>query len=68
MPLGILCPGQGAQHPDMLSMLSGEPAAEAVFEAAQAVLGWDLRQLVSQGGDEIPVLCSSRHQSRENTK
>ena len=25
MPLGILCPGQGAQHPDMLSMLTGEP-------------------------------------------
>jgi [acyl-carrier-protein] S-malonyltransferase len=67
MPLGILCPGQGAQHPDMLSMLTGEPAAEAVFGAAQAVLGWDLRQLVSQGGDEIhrnvvaqPLLCATQ--------
>ena len=49
MTLGILCPGQGAQHPDMLSMLGGEPAAEAVLAAAQAVLGRDLQQLVSPG-------------------
>ena len=67
MTLGILCPGQGAQHPDMLSMLDGEPAAEAVLAAAQAVLGRDLQQLVSQGGDEIhrnvvaqPLLCASQ--------
>ena len=67
MTLGILCPGQGAQHPDMLSMLGGEPAAEAVLAAAQAVLGRDLQQLVSQGGDEIhrnvvaqPLLCASQ--------
>ena len=38
MPLGILCPGQGGQHPDMLSMPDGEPAAEAVLAAARRFL------------------------------
>ena len=37
--LGILCPGQGAQHADMLALLTAEPAALAVLAQAEAVLG-----------------------------
>lgn len=37
--LGILCPGQGAQHAGMLALLDAEPAALAVLAQAEAVLG-----------------------------
>ncbi|WNG28255.1 malonate decarboxylase subunit epsilon [Cystobacter fuscus] len=39
MSLGILCPGQGAQHPAMLEPLSMHPEARAVLDAASEVLG-----------------------------
>ncbi|MFY0578607.1 ACP S-malonyltransferase [Cystobacter fuscus] len=39
MSLGILCPGQGAQHPAMLEPLSAHPEARAVLDAASEVLG-----------------------------
>ncbi|EPX55588.1 Triphosphoribosyl-dephospho-CoA synthetase [Cystobacter fuscus DSM 2262] len=39
MSLGILCPGQGAQHPAMLEPLSTQPEARAVLDAASEVLG-----------------------------
>ncbi len=47
MSLGILCPGQGAQHPAMLDSLSGVPEARAVLDAAGPVLGgspWNLEK------------------------
>jgi len=39
MSLGILCPGQGAQHPAMLDLVKGEPEAERVLAHASVVLG-----------------------------
>lgn len=37
--LGILCPGQGNQHPAMFDKLSGNPAADSVLRSAAAVFG-----------------------------
>jgi [acyl-carrier-protein] S-malonyltransferase len=37
--LGILCPGQGAQHPAMLDLLRDAPDARAVLDAAAPAIG-----------------------------
>ena len=37
--LGILCPGQGNQHPDMFDKLLGCTAAESSLQSASAVFG-----------------------------
>ena len=53
MSLGILCPGQGAQHPAMLAMLKGEPEAERVFAQASAVLEAPVTDIVSGSEDAL---------------
>lgn len=48
MSLAILCSGQGAQHPAMLDMLAHYPAASEVIKAGEAVLGFHLRDVLTQ--------------------
>ena len=47
MSLGILCPGQGAQHPAMLDLVRGEPEAERVLALASAVLEAPVADILS---------------------
>jgi len=63
MSLAILCSGQGAQHPAMLDMIAGHPAANEVIKAGEAELGFRLRDVLAQR-DEIfrnaiaqPLIC-----------
>lgn len=49
MSLAILCSGQGAQHPAMLDMIADHPAAMKVIKAGETVLGWKLRDMLTQG-------------------
>lgn len=63
MSLAILCSGQGAQHPAMLDMIAGHPAASAVIKAGEAELGINLREVLIQR-DEMyrnaiaqPLIC-----------
>ncbi|WP_448202466.1 ACP S-malonyltransferase [Azospirillum sp. sgz302134] len=65
MALGILCPGQGGQNPGMLDILAGEPAAQAVLDAAEWVLGTHPRALVAGPPEAMqrnavaqPLLCA----------
>ncbi|HNI23262.1 MAG TPA: acyltransferase domain-containing protein [Plasticicumulans sp.] len=62
--LGILCPGQGAQHAQMLALLAAEPAALAVLAQAEAVLGMAPATLAA--GPELftnavaqPLICTA---------
>ena len=48
MSLAILCSGQGAQHAGMLDMLAGHPAAVEVIKAGEAVLGFNLRDVLGK--------------------
>ncbi|MCG6933299.1 MAG: acyltransferase domain-containing protein [Gallionella sp.] len=48
MSLAILCSGQGAQHQAMLDLLAGHPAAEKIIEAGESILGFKLRDVLSQ--------------------
>ncbi|MGA7748788.1 MAG: acyltransferase domain-containing protein [Gallionella sp.] len=63
MNLAILCSGQGAQHPAMLDMIAGHPAAKEVIKAGEAALGMNLSGVLAQR-DEIfrnaiaqPLIC-----------
>ncbi|WP_343652790.1 malonate decarboxylase subunit epsilon [Stenotrophomonas sp.] len=64
MSLALLCPGQGAQHAAMFDRVRDLPAAGAVLDAAQAVLGCDV---VAAAADEArfdnalaqPLLCAA---------
>ena len=65
MSLGILCPGQGAQHPAMLDPLRAEPEAERVLALAGAVLGASPADLLASSGGELfanviaqPLICA----------
>jgi [acyl-carrier-protein] S-malonyltransferase len=67
MALGILCPGQGGQTPDMLNILAGAPGAAAVLDTAAGILGVDLRRLVAEPGADLhrnavaqPLLCATQ--------
>lgn len=44
MSLGLLFPGQGAQHPDMLRWLDKDPAAAHTLASMATLLGADWRQ------------------------
>ncbi|PII15845.1 malonate decarboxylase subunit epsilon [Stenotrophomonas indicatrix] len=46
MTLALLCPGQGAQHAGMFALTGQHPAAQAIFEHAQLLLGHDPRTWV----------------------
>lgn len=51
--IGFLFPGQGAQHVGMGKQLVGEfPAADALFDTANEILGYDLRKLCFEGPAE----------------
>src|SRR5208283_6168745 len=43
--LGILCPGQGTQQPDMFVGLARHEPAAPILDAASEVLGFDLHDL-----------------------
>jgi [acyl-carrier-protein] S-malonyltransferase len=43
--LGILCPGQGIQQPDMFMRLAKYESAAPILDAASEVLGWDIYDL-----------------------
>ena len=63
--MAILCPGQGAQHPQMLKLLVGNRAAEDVFEQGARALGTDVRSWLAQqdcietNAIAQPLLCLS---------
>lgn len=60
MTLALLFPGQGSQHVDMgRSLARSEPAARAVFEEADDVLGYGLSRLMWDGPDD--ALTETRH-------
>lgn len=51
MTLAVLLSGQGGQHPGMFDLTAGHPAAQAVFAAAEPLLGGtDPRDLARSGG------------------
>lgn len=65
MSLGILCPGQGAQHPAMLDLVRGEPEAERVLALASAVLEAPVADLLSGPAEALftnamaqPLICA----------
>jgi [acyl-carrier-protein] S-malonyltransferase len=61
--LGVLCPGQGSQHPGMLDLLAGDAVAEASLQRAGEALGQDLREWLQPPADlhrnriAQPLLC-----------
>ena len=63
MTFAVLCPGQGAQHPRMLDLYAGHPAAEAVLASGADALGVHVREWLARA-DSIhdnaiaqPLLC-----------
>ncbi|WP_413990970.1 acyltransferase domain-containing protein [Labrys okinawensis] len=56
--LALLCGGQGLLSPAMFDLTSGQPEAEPVFAAAQALLGRDPRVLVRERDE--PLLHANR--------
>jgi [acyl-carrier-protein] S-malonyltransferase len=62
--LGILCPGQGAQHPGMLDPLRGEPEAERVLALASTLLEPPVADILSRDDNALfsnviaqPLIC-----------
>lgn len=63
MTLGILCPGQSAQAPEMIERLRDALEATDVFEAFQEVMGNSIFEVVRQGrlhenAIAQPVICA----------
>lgn len=52
MQPAILFPGQGAQHVGMGQPFLDDPAARAVFERANEVLGFDLLKIIIEGPED----------------
>lgn len=65
MGLGVLCPGQGSQHPKMMDILSGDDRAERVLVEAGHALGQDLHEWLKPAGNIYrnqiaqPLLCAA---------
>jgi [acyl-carrier-protein] S-malonyltransferase len=61
--LAVLCPGQGAQHPQMFDLIGGDPAAERALAAGAAVLGSHPRAWLAKpdsihdNGIAQPLIC-----------
>ncbi|WP_232629677.1 acyltransferase domain-containing protein [Methylobacterium sp. Leaf118] len=53
MTLAVLLSGQGGQNPDMFALTADWPAAQAIFEAGERLLGTDPRALVRAGGSAL---------------
>jgi [acyl-carrier-protein] S-malonyltransferase len=52
--IALLFPGQGSQYVKMMSALVTElPTVTAMCEQAQAILGWDIRQLCLEGPEDL---------------
>jgi len=52
-PTFLLCPGQGAQHVGLgIAWADVSPAAKAVFDQADAALGFELSKLCAEGPEE----------------
>eukprot|EP00930_Biecheleria_cincta_P022429 TRINITY_DN1636_c0_g1_i1.p1 TRINITY_DN1636_c0_g1~~TRINITY_DN1636_c0_g1_i1.p1 ORF type:complete len:561 (-),score=137.62 TRINITY_DN1636_c0_g1_i1:60-1742(-) len=49
LPVAMMFPGQGSQYVGMLKNLMDIPAVEKMLSSAQAVLGWDLKDLCLNG-------------------
>ena len=53
MATGLLFSGQGAQHVGMgRSLYENSEIARALYDEANEVLGWDLKQVCFEGPDE----------------
>ena len=48
MTLAVLCPGQGAQHPAMLDLITGTQAAEDVLALGATTIGTHVRAWLAQ--------------------
>jgi [acyl-carrier-protein] S-malonyltransferase len=65
MGLGVLCPGQGSQHPKMMDILSGNDRAGRVLAEAGQALGQDVREWIRPTRDIYqnqiaqPLLCAT---------
>jgi [acyl-carrier-protein] S-malonyltransferase len=63
MSLAILCSGQGAQHPAMLDMIEGHPAALEVIKRGDSAIGITLREALANHDDIFrnaiaqPLIC-----------
>ncbi len=56
---GIMFAGQGAQHPGMgKSLAESSPAAAALFQEADRILGWSVSRLCFQGTMEELTACA----------
>ncbi|NTF34202.1 acyltransferase domain-containing protein [Rhizobium skierniewicense] len=63
MTLGILCPGQSAQAPDVIDRLRAAPEAAAVFDAFHQIMGSTIDAVLSEGrlhdnAIAQPVICA----------
>lgn len=65
MGLGVLCPGQGSQHPEMMDILSGNELAGRVLAETRQGLGQDVREWLKPTCDMYrnriaqPLLCAT---------
>ena len=66
MSLALLCPGQGAQHPNMLKIATHNDAAAEVLRTVTTALGEDLREwlgdptLLFENARAQPLICASQ--------
>lgn len=58
MNLGLLCSGQGGQHPRMFDLLHASPSAVAVLDKAEQACGLNLRATL--GNTDIFANCSAQ--------
>ncbi len=66
MTLAVLCPGQGAQHPGMLDLASGDPAGRAALDAAAAALAsppqsWLAPDAMFVNASAQPLICVAQY-------
>jgi [acyl-carrier-protein] S-malonyltransferase len=52
LPVALIFPGQGSQSVGMLKDVKGLPAVAEMFRKAQAILGYDLLDIITNGPEE----------------